>query len=62
MSDLDSKPASFDVALSLAMFSPDALKRTAYVMMARATMAFEVTNSDVRCTITPTSPAEDVEA
>ena len=62
MSDFDSKQASLDVVLSLAIFSPDALKRAAYAMMARANVAFEVSDTEVRCTITPTSQTEDAEA
>ncbi len=51
--------ASFDVVLPLAMFSPEASKRAAYVLMARATVGFAVSDSDIRCTITPTATTED---
>lgn len=52
--------ASFDVAFPLSMYSLDALKRAAYVMMHRISVKFEISNERVRCTISPTSDREDL--
>lgn len=54
-----SKAASFDVALPLAMYNLDALKRAAYAMMHRISVKFDITNEQVRCTIVPVSDVED---
>ena len=43
------------------MFSLEALKRAAYVLMARATVAFETSNLEVRCTIIPTTETMDLQ-
>jgi His-Xaa-Ser system protein HxsD len=53
-----SKAASFDVAFSLSMYSVDALKRAAYVMMHRISVKFDISNEQVCCTITPLSDKE----
>lgn len=54
----DTAPASFDVAFPLAMFNLEAVKRAAYVLMARASIAFDVTNIEIHCTVTPASVKE----
>jgi His-Xaa-Ser system protein HxsD len=59
MPDPKSLAASFDVVLPLAMFSPEASKRAAYVLMARAMVAFEMSSQDVRCTIRPAAISDD---
>lgn len=59
MPSSDANLTSFDVLFPLAMFDLEALKRAAYVLMPRASIAFEISNSEVRCSITPTSPKED---
>lgn len=59
MPSSDANLTSFDVLFPLAMFNLEALKRAAYVLMPRASIAFDVSNSEVRCTITPTSPKEE---
>lgn len=55
MSEPDIRAASFDVVLPIAMFGLEASKRAAYVLMARAMFAFEVSNAEIRCTLTPTA-------
>lgn len=53
------KAASFDVSLSLSMYSLDALKRAAYAMMHRISVKFDISNELVCCTIVPLSSNED---
>ena len=53
------KATSFDVAFPLSMYSLDALKRAAYVMMHRISVKFDISNEQVRCTISPVSSNED---
>lgn len=53
------KAASFDVAFPLSMYSLDALKRAAYAMMHRISVKFDISNEQVRCTISPISSNED---
>lgn len=55
------KAASFDVAFPLSMYSLDALKRAAYAMMHRVSVKFDISNEQVRCTISPMSSSDDAE-
>lgn len=40
------------------MYSLEALKRAAYVMMHRVSVKFDITNDQVHCTITPATDKE----
>lgn len=53
------KAASFDVAFPLSMYSLDALKRAAYVMMHRVSVKFDISNEQVCCIISPLSNNEN---
>lgn len=48
----------FDISVSLSVYSVEALKRAAYVLMPRAMVAFQISNSEAICTITPNSTKE----
>lgn len=61
MEDGETKQA-FLVALPLAAFSIDAVKRAAYAMMARVTVSLEITNAEIRCTLVPISPSDTIES
>jgi len=49
---------AFNVSVSLSVYSVEALKRAAYVLMPRAMVTFEVSNLEAKCTITPNSLKE----
>lgn len=60
MPDADQRPPSFDVVVPLAMYSLEALKRTAYRLMARATVTYQLSDTEARCTLSPVAPQEDL--
>lgn len=49
------KPASIRLSLPLAAFSLEAVKRSAYVMMARASIELSVSNDSITCDLTALS-------
>ena len=61
MTEPVSKPASFDVDFPSSIVNPEAIKRSAYALMARATISFAETPTGLRCTIHPLSTQENIE-
>jgi|CXWL01.1.fsa_nt_gi His-Xaa-Ser system protein HxsD len=59
MADSVVVPAQTVLEFPKAMFGFEALKRSAYALMARATVAFEECPDTLRCVLTPATATED---
>ena len=53
--------ASIEVAFPMAVYGVEAVKRAAYVFMAKASCDIELTNADIVCRLVANAANEDVE-